>query len=423
MSKKKGAVPKRKSLKEETAQVEEPVEAEEPVDEEPSGEVEIVPEKQEEPLEPAYMQTYVFKLRNALKLLKPIVPKKTSLEVIKNVLVADGKMMANNLEMYVAINYPEAQGKFLIPHEQVLDLLGHVPGNEVLNLEQSRHHLKLLWESGKAQYDTLDPNDFPIEPEVEEKGTADFDGDRLIGAMMSVVDYCATEDQRPVLQCVDVVLGENIEVAAADGFRLAHQVIPVSSPVQAEFLIPSHLLSRLADLWDKSPPSVPPQTNLINQVMAKRQLSLMWGEHRLVARFGQITAIMQLTQGVFPNYKQLIPEEPPIHVRFFAHDLERAVLAVKMVSKDSGDRVYLEWTAHSVNVSASAEKGEAEINVKVQADSPGKIAINYKYLLEYLAEKDGLVAMGVDSAQSPVLLRHSNSPTIVLMPMFMGSEK
>jgi len=369
------------------------------------------------------MQTRVFNLRETLKLLQPVVPKKPKLEALKNVLLADDKAMANNLDVMVALDYPEAQGQFVIPHQNVQELLKFVPGNELLTIEQDKKHLKLSWESGKASYDVAEPADYPTEPKVAEKVAVNFDGDRLIAAMMSVVDYCATEDTRPVLNCVNLSIGENTDIAAADGFRIACQVIPVVSPVQDNMNIPASSVRILGGLWNKLPPGVPLEKTLVHQVMSKRQIKLVRGDNMLLAQFGQVTLVAHLTQGEFPSYRKLIPNDPPINIRLFAPELERAVLSLKMISKDVSGRVNLEWTENCLTVFAtSSDKGEAETKLKVQADSPGKISINEHYLLEYLSGKEGLVSIGVTTPQSPVLLRHGNSPIVVIMPMLVASS-
>ena len=364
------------------------------------------------------MQTRVSNLRETLKLLQPVVPRKPNLEALKNVLLADGKAMANNLDVMVAIDYPEAQGRFIIPHQNVQELLKFVPGNELLTIEQDKKHLRLSWESGKASYDVAEPADYPSQPKVAEKTTVNFDGDRLIAAMMSVVDYCATEETRPILGCVNLSLGENTDIAAADGFRMAYQVIPVVSPVQDSMNIPASSVRILGGLWNKLPPAVPPEKTLARQVMSKRQIKLVRGDDMLLAQFGHVTLAAHLTRGEFPSYRKLIPDNPPINVRFFAPELKRAVMSVKMISKDVSGRVNLEWTENCLTVfAASSDKGEAETKLKVQADSPGRISINEHYLLEYLGDKEGLVSIGVTTPQSPVLLRHGNSPIVVIMPM------
>jgi len=374
------------------------------------------------------MQMRVDRLREALKLLQPAVPKKSSLPVLENILLKDGEAVATDLEIMLILELPEAEGQCLIPHHSVLELLKYVPGNELLSIEQSKKKLELSWDGGKASYDATDPKGYPVVPEVKVKVEGELDGDSLLAALKSVVGYCSTDPQKPVLGGVDLSLGESLIVAGADGFQLAYKTLPMSFPAEEQVIIPSRAVRVLADLWDKVPPAVPLQDALVSQVMSKRQISLALedreksdAQQKLVARFGRVTMIIKLIQGKAPNLKQLIPEDTPIKIRLFAPDLERAVRRVKDIAKDGSGIVRFTWTETAMTVSAKSEKkGSVEAQVAVQTEGePGKVAVNVDYLLNYLKGREGLVSIGVRGTQDPVLFRHSTSPLVLIMPMFV----
>jgi len=67
----------------------------------------------------------------------------------------------------------------------------------------------------------------------------------------------------------------------------------------------------------------------------------------------------------------------------------------------------------------SDDMGEAEGTLPVQADNPGKIGLYYKYLIEYLSGKEGIITMGVSSGTAPVMFRHRASPLVLVMPMMV----
>jgi hypothetical protein len=74
----------------------------------------------------------------------------------------------------------------------------------------------------------------------------------------------------------------------------------------------------------------------------------------------------------------------------------------------------------------SEEMGEVQADIPVEAGSnPGRIAVNVKYLLEYLAGKDGLITLGNTSASSPALFHYGAKPIVAIMPMFVqwGDEQ
>lgn len=364
------------------------------------------------------MQMRADRLREALMLVQPVIPRKTALPMLKNVLLRDGQAIATDLEVTVILELPEAEGEYLIPHHSALELLKYVPGNELLSIEQSNKSIEFSWEGGKAQYDAVAPKEYPPVPKLKERARGSVDGDSLVKALVSAVDYCCTDDTRPILAGIGLSLGETMEIAAGDGYRMAYQILPISFPAEDKVIIPAHSVRVLGELWKKTPPVVPLENSLISQVIAKRQIELALG-NRLMACFGRVTLLSTVIEGTAPNFSQLIPQEPPLKVRVFAPELERAVRRCAEVASDGGEIIRLGWTETALTVSAkSGDKGSVEAEVQVQTEGgAGKTALNVRYLLDYLKGKEGLVSIGVKGVVDPILFRHGTSPLVVVMPM------
>lgn len=367
------------------------------------------------------MEVMVRDLRGAMELLGPAVPKKPTLEVLSNILLKNGQAMACDLEVAVVVDLPGVEGQCLVPFRSVLDALKYIPGHEMLTIEQSDSELTMSWSEGKASYETKDAKEYPPLPKLKAKVTEVVDGDTLIPALLSMVEYCATEASKPVLNGVSVFLGDSIEIAAGDGFRMAYKELPIAIPPTDDLklvIIPRHTIEVLNHLWRKAPRTAQDVDSLVELVSSKGKIQLSFGD-RLTARFGPVFVGSQLIGGTPPNFKQLIPQDPPMEVRIYAPDLERAVRRVRKIAEESKGIVRLVWEDESMTVSAkAAEKGEIEATLPVEIQGePGKVALNSGYLLEYLKDKTSLVTMGVTNPQSPVTLRYGASPLVLLMPM------
>ena len=150
------------------------------------------------------MQVQVRKLREAMQLLEPVVPGKTALPILHNVLLKDGRAIAGDLETFVFIDLPEADMECLIPHNSVMELLKYVPGNEMLTIEADGE-LTFSWDGGKSSYPLAKAEDYPPEPELVVKTEGTMDGNVLMTALTSSAKYCATEQDRPVLNGVAIL--------------------------------------------------------------------------------------------------------------------------------------------------------------------------------------------------------------------------
>jgi len=295
-----------------------------------------------------------------------------------------------------------------------------VPGDELLTIEQEGKTVDLSWDGGEASYDVAEPDDYPPLPDMEPKAEGTMDGDSLVKALTLAAGYCATETDRPVLSGVHLFLGEQVAVAAADGFRLTYQELPASFPVQESVIIPARAAKMLDHLWHKVPPPPPLKGSLIEQVTAQRELKLALDANRLKVSFGRVSLIAHLIQGTPPSYLQLVPKEEELtsRVDVLAPDFERAVRRVKDVTGKAGI-VRLAWTENALTASAGdKDKGKVEAGVPVVGEAvPGKVALNVSYLLDYLKGRQGVVRMQLKDEHSPVVFRHGQSPLVLIMPM------
>lgn len=369
------------------------------------------------------MQIRVERLRTALKLVEPVIPRKTTLPITQSVRIGDGKVLATDLDNAAWVDLPEATDSCLLPFKQISEVLDLVPGHLPLTLECEKKVVKLSWEGGKAAYPTADVHDFPDcvqkDPPVVME---DVDGTPLITGLTELLPYAATETDRPVLNGVALYCGEKAVLAAADGFRLAYRTLPYAYGADGQAIIPSAAVKIIDHLWKKSPVSVQSKPGLIEQLLAKRMVTLAIGKDSgwIGLRFGTVKLIIKGIVGSPPNHKQLLDSNVPTNkVTFMAPEMHRAVLRCKDIANSASGIVRLKWADGKIEVYAQAEEiGEVSTTVLgLTLDGPGQVAINYKYLAEYFKNKDGQVTMGFSKDGSPVRFEYSNAPLILVMPM------
>jgi DNA polymerase III sliding clamp (beta) subunit (PCNA family) len=371
------------------------------------------------------MQIRVDKFRNNLQLLKLVVPKKATLDVLYNVRLGNGQIVADDLETAVIIRVPELTEDCLLPYLKTMELLKFVPGDEMLTIEPQDRKVKLSWAEGSAVYpNKYGPDDYPTVPlpqESEVKSEGNVDGDQLVNTLVNILAYVAADNSRPVLSGVTLILGNPIYVAAGDGFRAAHQSMPATYPSEETLILPANSVSVIEQLWKKLPKPVPLAASLVTQLISKRLVYLTVSTAgKLILRFGDAIVVCSLIQGSPPDFKKLIDGmEEPIKLCFFAGELYNAARRIADIANASNGIARLLWTDSEMVVSAHSEDhGDVEAKLRVQPGAdPGRIAVNVKYLLEYFARKDGLVTMGISTRSSPIVLRYGSNPVVAIMPM------
>lgn len=369
------------------------------------------------------MQIRTKQLREALMLFDHVVPKKSTSDVIKHVLIKDGKITATDLEVFVTLDIPEVEGECLIPHRAVYDLIKYIPERAMLTIEQADKNIKVTWDDGVADFPTKAAADFPETPGFQFKAKGSLNGDKLVKGLNSVVGYCQTDGTKPILGGVALLLGPSIEVWGADGFRLACQKITDTFPVEENIVIPAETVRLLDHLWGKMPAQPPLANNLISQLVSKREVRLGISENgeKMVIRWDRLTVVSRLLTGKIPDYKRLIPENQPMKIRILGRELETGLARFKLMSKAKNKIIRCTWAEDVLTLSGSNDdSGSVSIKMAVQTEGiPGRVAIDLSYLTAFVKGKDGLVTVSATDEKQPVTLQYSNTPLVVVMPMFV----
>lgn len=383
------------------------------------------------------MQIRVERMRQALNLVEPAVAKKATLPIIQNVLVSGGLVQATNLEVAVSAPLPEAgDARFTMPFKLVKEAMSRLPGYELLQVEVSDTKLSFQTPRTQFTFHTSPPDDFPPLPKQPEH-EAEVDGDLFLAGVEEVVGYCATEESRPILTGVCVTLGDPVEVAAADGFRLAWKPLAFSIPSpqdgQACMVIPSASISLLRKVWRNAPkaPAFPsgaesqlvhnPSIGVARMVVARRPMKLWFNAGYLICGIGAVKVMTQLLSGSFPNYKTLIPTGQDKRVVMDAENMAQALRQVQGVASEGSGIVRLLWDEKELRLEARGEEiGDVSVTIPCASQGePAHIAFNARCLLEYFTGRQGQVMLEVTAPSAPGLFTYRGMPHVVLMPMFV----
>ncbi|MDP3063739.1 MAG: hypothetical protein Q8O40_11110, partial [Chloroflexota bacterium] len=315
----------------------------------------------------------------------------------------------------------------LLPHRAALDFLRYVPGSQPVGLVAKDGRVMLMTKTAQISLESLKADEFPPMPEFEPELTGVVDGDELVKTMMAVASYTATAQDRPVLTAVCLTLAEPMEVAGADGFRLAVRTLRCGFPGGGgrRVLAPADSVGVLAQLWKMAPPPAEQGEgkSVAELVVSRGPMVLQVGEKGLRARFGEVTVWLQLIQGSYPNYVQLIPTGYKSRLTFLVEELTRAVKTVQGMAMDGSGIVRFRYELGRLTVKAiAAEVGNVETSIPIQLEGEvGHIAFSSKNLLDYLKGREGVMVVELNAPSNPGVFIHRGEK-VVVMPMFIQGE-
>lgn len=358
---------------------------------------------------------------------RAVAGSKTTLPITNHILLVTDqsrlRLTATNLE--IAINHwigarVEVEGAITVPAKLFSEFVNQLPNTKIdLETTGAGRTLHLSCANFDAKMNGLDPEDFPPIPTVQDASTTSIDPETLKEAIGQVVFAAATDETRPVLAGVYTKLdGNQLTLAAADGFRLAVRHVTLERPVETpvEVIVPAKTYSELSRiLGEQDEPVEITVTPTKGQILFQLQNTEM---------------ISQLIQGTFPNFQQLIPQSFASTVLLGADEFRNATRAAAIFARDSNQIIRLQIQPGEdsqpgkVTVVARADElGENQGDVEaVVTGEASRIAFNARYLTDVLGVlSSGQVQLQTNSPSSPGVFRQvgDDSYTHVIMPMYV----
>ncbi|KPJ73718.1 hypothetical protein AMJ48_00795 [Parcubacteria bacterium DG_74_1] len=249
------------------------------------------------------------KLKEGASAVERLAQKSLSLPILNNVLVRGEKnlvsLTATNLEIGIrwwALAKSEKEAEIVVPARLLLNFVNFLPNGPV-ELEIEKPFLKIKSGKYKSQIKGLDPDDFPILPQISREESIGLDGLGFCQALSQVFDITSSSLTRTEISGVFFQFQkEQIKIVATDSFRLGEKKIFLKSPLAKEysFILP-HLTAReVVNIFSESKKEVKIYFSP-NQVLFESTLP--------EAKHPQVHLISRLIEGDFPDYQAIIPKK------------------------------------------------------------------------------------------------------------------
>ena len=358
--------------------------------------------------------------------------RKSSLEVltyIKLDIVGDAGLVisATNLEQYFITSVEVLDhvngdvAAICVPAKTLAELLPLMEGKEVvMQISPQTMKLQLTDENGRnyTELSGLDVADFPPVPQGSDVVTVSAETAAFKSAVSRVAVCASTEEARPVLTGVYLEISDELALTTADGFRLAHEVIPCTVNVVGDkpftANVPATAIRNVHALFDE-------------QV----QFSLVrWGES-LYIKFDNGRTILwaQCIQGGYPEYWRIVPnfkDEPEgfaVDSSTLLHLLRRAKVFANDVSTV---KIVVSYAKKTASFYTNDENGYFSEVLPVAVNKPEsasdfEFAVNIRFLTEMVASVSGELDFRTKESTSPAKMMCTGHTGWfgVLMPMHL----
>jgi DNA polymerase-3 subunit beta len=280
----------------------------------------------------------------------------------------------------------------------------------------------------EANIKGIDAQEFPLIPTAGEDSKISLDPSMLRQMIDQVAFAAAPDESRPILTGVLAKFqGEQLTLAAADGFRLSVRTVhlpePVSEPITV--IVPARALAELSRICGE------PSRTVSGEQEQPIEVTITPARNQALFHMANVDLVSQLIEGNFPDYNQIIPKSYSTRAVISTSDFLKAAKTANIFARDAANIVRLEivpggeLAPGSLTLTAtSAEVGDnvGEIDAVIEGEEI-EVAFNAKYLIDVLSVVDAAqVALETDTASSPGVIKPVGSEdfTHVIMPMHIS---
>jgi len=309
---------------------------------------------------------------------------------------------------------PEAEGGWSIPAKRLHDILRVLPDDADVTLAVEKDG-KTTLRSGRSRFvlKALPECDYPNLLDIPYGGTISIAQGNLKKAITATAYAMAVQDARYYLNGLSLECSSTkLTVCATDGHRLAVTSIK-NAEIQVDedqsMILPNKSIGALMKLLDED---------------SEEQVTVLLGKNHVRVNSGSLFLVAKLINGEFPNYKRVIPREPPSNVLVSREELLGLLRRVSLLLNAKSNNG-LEITFNSGSLSARAtntDNEEANDEISVEYNNGLFVSgYNYRYLQDAVQAIDGKsLKWSFSGPLNSILIEDADTPDAglhVIMPM------
>jgi DNA polymerase-3 subunit beta len=360
-------------------------------------------------------------LKKELNTVQNIIGKNLTLPILNNILLNTDKkqlkLSATDLEIaitnYVACKI-EKEGGITIPAKILVNFINNLP-NKKIEISVKNNIINLKCENYKSTIRGLDFNDFPIIPKIKSEPILEINSILFKDSLEQVINFVSLSDVRPEITGIlfNYSSDKEIKLTTTDSFRLGEKIINIKDSKikkqgQGSVIIPYKTAQELIRIISNQEEDV---------------LKISIENNQILFNLSKIQIISKLIEGNYPNYQQLVFQQPETNILINREEFLKAIKLSSFFSSRINDvRLRINLKKSLVETfSQDIELGDnfSEINAEIKGKDM-EIIFNHKYLLDGLNSINAKrILLGLIDETSPGILKPEGDSSFnyVIMPI------
>jgi len=317
-----------------------------------------------------------------------IVERKSTMPILSHVLIEArkaGQLIVSATDLDLAVSSEHTcevlkEGSLAVSARHLYEIVRALPESTVSLKRAQNNYLEVRSGSAEFRIVGLPAEDFPALPRFDKVPFADVDATTLLEMIERTFFAVSTDETRYNLNGVFFEPGQGtLRLVATDGHRLslAEKPIDATFGLKRGVILPKKGLAEVKKLLAEAAEG--------GEEHPETKLGFL--ENSAIFRRPGVVLVMRLIEGLFPDYKQVIPKAGEKVVRLGRGRFAETLRRISLLSTDKAHAVKLDLSKGLVRVlSQNPDLGEAKEDVPVEYDGePLKIGFNARYLTDVLA--------------------------------------
>jgi DNA polymerase-3 subunit beta len=353
------------------------------------------------------------KFLDALQKVQNVVGARSTLQILSNALIRaeGGRLHLTTTDLDISVRCSvEAEiteeGSTTLPVRRLVSIVREL-SDQAIEIEINDEDVATL-QCGSSFFKIigLPQRDFPPVPDSE--GTSCYRLESVVlREMLRKTSYAvSTDETRRVLTGILLAFKDGkLTMVATDGRRLAlvEQEVEFPAEAEAEFVLPSKSASELMHI-----------------LADEGDIRVFTQKGQAVFESGDTTLSTKLIDGIYPNYRQVIPSGCDERVVVAREELITALRRVSLMKTEKSVSARLTFMDNRLSIIwQNAEIGEARETLPVKYTGKEiSVTFNPEYIMEPLRNLDmDEVYIEMSNGHSPAIIKCDQPFLYVLMPL------
>ena len=273
--------------------------------------------------------------------------------------------------------------------------------NDLIYICQENNSLFIKQGNSKFKLQILNYKEFPKFPNIDKKPKIEINSLKLIEAIKQVTPSIDTNNPKFELNGALIDIKEQyINLVSTDTKRLSIVKLEnQSNNNNFSIIIPKKAIIEIQKLFFDD-------------------IEIFYDENNLIINSNQYQFFTKLTNGKFPNYERIIPQDKKYNLSYPKNNMIEAIKLITSISNN----IKFTFNKNGIILESTSQEGseaKTEINFENQIETEINIIANSKYILDFLnsINEENFVII-INQSNLPFLLKSENL-TVIIMPIII----